>query len=512
MIIRHTLFILILLGTVPVSIARSPNGSARADSSRVIHELYGVAHGSFGHEIPFWLQHNRYDMVSRQTGILAGGLYRGQYLFRNSWSLDWGSEIHLRSDRPVDGSWLPQAWAGVSWRDLQLSAGRWREHLGLVQQEVSAGASIWSGNSRPMSKIKLELTDYAGLPLTDDWISIRGGISHGWFDGNRHVKDFWLHEKYLYGKLGRPDTPELYAGLIHMVQWGGFDTRRYGQIPSSFRDYMRVVFGLAGGDQSPDQFQFNRFGNSIGSWQAGFIWRLKPVEIWLQKETLFEDTSGFKLRSIEDGVQGVNLLFRHGNGRQTEEPIRTPSNLRHRSGPGLFSRGGTGPQERLTRMTWEFWHTKSQSGPGPADRPPGRDESRDEQGHRYGGQDNYFNHGVYIEGWSYHDRLIGVPLIYYDADRRRVVNNRLIAHHVAVLHQLPFASLHASWTWSRNYGTYEFPFEETVQQRYLMLAWEQSLAPWTGLPLQVRLDLGIDNGELTGDRTGLLFSLGYQFF
>jgi len=404
---------------------------------------------------------------------------------------------------------------GLSWRDLQLTAGRWRQSVGMVQEGLSAGPTIWSTNSRPMPKIKIETVDFVALPLTRDWLSVRAGLAHGWFEGGRQVEDFWLHEKYLFGKLGRKGTPELYGGLIHIAQWGGYDTHRYGQIPSGFQDYWRVFFGMAGEEGSPDQFQVNRYGNSLGSWQAGLIWRFDPIEVWIHKATLFEDNSGYKMRSPEDGVQGINLLLRHRtvssrpDRRSTSILSRSDKHLR--SGPGSITRDGTQPQEVLTRITWEFWHTKSQSGPGAADRPPGWQGNRDEHGHRFGGQDNYFNHGVYIEGWSYQGRLIGVPLITFDPERERVVNNRLIGHHIAVRHDLPYASLSAAWSWTRNYGTYEFPFDEALEQHYILLAWEQSLSRMFGVPLLIRLDLGVDSGRYIGNRAAALVSLSYRF-
>lgn len=219
-------------------------------------------------------------------------------------------------------------------------------------------------------------------------------------------------------------------------------------------------------------------------------------------------------------MQGIHLLYRHdaGSGNPTQNAAGAPASGLTRfgfGGPGGASPqavpAARGPQPVTTQLTWEFWHTKSQSGPGLADPPPGWEGDLDPDGHRFGGRDDYFNHGVYHEGWSYRDRLIGVPLITYSLDRRRVVNNRLIAHHLSLQHRRSWSTLQLSATWSRNHGRYEEPVDPPREQLYLLLAWERSLEPLIDRSASLRLDLGLDAGEFSGNRAGLLVSLLWRF-
>ena len=502
-------------------------------------ELDLILRGNVGSSTPFWLQYNRYDLISDQPGGQLGVRYQERMHFDDDTRLILGTELYGRTDNAFLDRPIHQVYVGLNYRNLLLTVGKREETVGVVQQGVSAGPTIWSGNARPMPKIKLELTEFSPLPFTDGWLSVKGGLAHGWFDSGRVVEDFYLHEKYVYLQVGKRPWPSAYVGLIHMAQWGGYDNARFGQLPDRFNDYMRVFFGKEGDERSPEGWQVNKIGNHLGAWQAGIHYTMGQTDLLLNRSAIFEDGSGLTLRSAIDGLWGINVRHWHGSSSQSRSGggsevvgsgssgfgsggSRLGSRLGSLSGLGAggsalgsgLNSGGVGSGSvSYTSLIWEFWHTKFQSGPGLHVPPDGweGDPHRDEQGNRFGGWDNYFNHSVYRH-WTYHGRIIGVPLITFDPDQDRVINNRLIAHHVGIEHRTRSFAVRGTYTWSKNYGTYETPFRESnrVYQHYLLFSVENTLEPWLGAPLLISLEAGLDWGELTGNRSGLLLTLEYH--
>jgi hypothetical protein len=434
-------------------------------------------------EVPFWMDHNRFGVYSREAN---------QQLFRIKTEFDgktglfsddltWFSGIELAgrtggsfNERPVH-----QLYGGLKYNNWEFYAGAREERIGTVYRPLSAGPTIWSGNAKPMYKVKLQLAEFTPVPYTDGWFQVKGAYSHGWFEETRQVQKVYLHEKYVYGRLGKEGLPMIYGGLMHQGMWGGYDPVSDLKIPSGFDDYLRIVLGKEGDADSPSTFQINKFGNSLGAWEWGLMLNRPKWDLLLNKSTIFEDGSGLWIRSIEDGIQGASIVW-HYEGRHTA---------------------------RKTAFTWEFWHTKSQSGPGASDPPPGWVGDRDADGNPFGGRDNYFNHGVYRNGWSYHGRTIGTPLITYNPETGRMVNNRVVAQHFGLMHTEQNWNAKILYTWSNNHGTYSNPYPEPLKQNYFLASFERHFGEVTDIPFTIRIETGIDKGEFTGDRFGVLLSL-----
>ena len=519
------LLILILFGIwVPSAISQT-NSSQQNET-----ELDLIIRGNSGAQTPFWLEHNRYDLIPDRPGGQLGFRFQERMHLDRDTRLLLGAELYGRTDGAFLDRPIHQAYLGLNYQNLLLTIGKREETVGIVHQGLSAGPTIWSGNARTMPKVKLELTEFSPLPFTDEWVSVKGGISHGWFDSEREVENFYLHEKYAYLQVGKRPWPQAYVGLIHMAQWGGYDNRKYGALPERFSDYMRIFFARAGDERSPEGWQVNKIGNHVGAWQAGIHYEIGHMEFLVNRSAIFEDGSGFTLRSPEDGLWGINVRHWHSGAGSDSAPglgggvfgpgLGSGSGLLGSGSPrsglaelnsGSYSASGSAETISYTSFIWEFWHTKTQTSPGlhvPPEEWEG-DPHYDDQGHRFGGQDNYFNHGVY-QAWSYHNRILGVPLITLDPSINRVVNNRLIAHHLGLEHRRGAFKVWGTWTWSKNYGTYEFPYEERIYQQSLLIGVAQALDSWIELPVTMSLEAGLDRGDLVGNRSGILVSLVYR--
>src|SRR5690606_2559077 len=105
------------------------------------------------------------------------------------------------------------------------------------------------------------------------------------------------------------------------------------------------------------------------------------------------------------------------------------------------------------KINYEYIYTKRQTG----STPPPLDNSRGGPG----GWDNYYNHFLYSEGWTYEGFTIGNPLLSshfvngLGAGVWAVSNNRIVAHHIG-LESYINETYHSilKITYSRNYGIY----------------------------------------------------------
>lgn len=202
---------------------------------------------------------------------------------------------------------------------------------------------------------------------------------------------------------------------------------------------------------------------------------LKKHNISLYWQNIFEDGSGKAYRNIKDGLFGISI---------------------HSKDKNRFISG----------FVYEFLNTTDQSGR------INETDSVKPDGYRYelGGNDNYFNNGVYIKGWTFQDMMIGNPLITspaimhgdrYDYNR----NNRVMAHHLGFEGAVGAVNYKLLYTYSLNYGTNFFPISpEQSQHSVIMKAVITDKLPWK---LTLSCSLGADFGKLYGDNFGIMLSI-----
>ncbi len=118
----------------------------------------------------------------------------------------------------------------------------------------------------------------------------------------------------------------------------------------------------------------------------------KTFEAGVFLQDVMEDGSGWRRRNFPDGLWGVWFRL-----TDHQKPVRA--------------------------ITYEYLQTTLQSCP-----------DYRVNGEVVGGRNNYFNHGHYQSGWSYHQYTIGTPLvsspILNDPANHSFTNNRVRAYHV----------------------------------------------------------------------------------
>ena len=240
-----------------------------------------------------------------------------------------------------------------------------------------------------------------------------------------------------------------------------------------------MVLGLRGqgdrNDPNVTSIEDNRIGNHLGSVDLGADVNLRNWNLYVYRQFLYDDGSLFYGTNIADGLNGFRL-----------------KNRRQPAGEGFF----------LQQITLEYLFTESQGGNDFVIEDP---ELR--------GQDNYFNHSQFRDGWTYFGRTIGSPFLTPTAEARPtlpssigIVNNRvsavniggsaMISGKIQVVTRLSF---------SRNLGTYPMPYPDAPTQFSGLLTAAVPVRAFGGTTLTS--SLGLDLGGLLPNSVGMYVGL-----
>jgi hypothetical protein len=450
-------------------------------------------------ETPFWLRANQYGIVPSQSPILTlrGSIssdYKKAITKEDQYKLskfDWGYGLNVVGNVGKENQVLiPEAYVKAKYGVFEIYAGRRKEIVGLVDTTLSSGSYIWSGNALPMPKIQISTPNFVPLGFTKGFLSFKGSYAHGWFENSRtDVKNFYLHQKSLYFRLGKPDWKfHFYGGFNHQVQWGGEllyeDLKNQsgidGKVGSSFNDYINVILGrslAAKGDTSKvgGYEATNRSGNHLGTLDFGFNVIMNSFSILFYRQNIFEDGSLAYLGNITDGLNGVSIISKK----------KSDSKL------------------RLQKVVFEYLNTSNQGGA----------TGSDNINSRLRGGDNYFNNGVYRNGWSYNQTSIGTGFINNNSSITANASNLFFNNNrVEVFYLGIFGIINNSMNSeirisnSKNNGTYLYPlvkvksqFSGLISLNYCPSFLENSV---------IKLSVAMDNGELYNDN--YCFHLGLK--
>lgn len=428
-------------------------------------ELYGGGSAGSGETKPFWNisnQHGKYSTASFE-GII--GLKLESIDSSASFlSVDYGLELYNRFG--IENTYvIHQGYAEIKSPYLVLRAGRKEEVIGNQDTLLSQGAATWSSNHTPIPELVLATPGYIDVPFTKGYVEVNGSLSHGWFEKDRYVENVYLHQKHLHMRVGGDFFINASVGLIHFAQWGGNSPDpRFGELPSDFDSYKRVFFAQPGDSTKVGPSEYlNKLGNHLGSRTYRIDLKPERFRISLYYQTLFEDGSGLAHEFYRDGLSGISFKIKES-------------------------------QKLVNHLVLEFLHTTYQSGPVHI-----LNDSI-----RLIGNDNYFNNGLYRNGWTYYNMTIGTPLItspaFNEDGNETILNNRVLGFHMGIAGMLGAFEYHSFFTYSVNKGTYGSPIDPSKNQFswYLETTFP---AIWKGVDLNVML--AADIGDMYGNNLGV---------
>lgn len=470
--------------------------------------LYG---SGASHGMPFWAGANRRGLVPEnlsngQNRLLAGyGDNRGglsglmtagagfAYLTKPEIAITAGLSF---AGYGVKDSWkgmLDRLYFGISWKKLHLDLGMKDRYFDYNGLSLTGGDLAYSGNARNLPGYNLS-TDFIYIPYTRKIIGFKANFADYMMIDNRYVDKALLHNEALFVKITPIKRLSLTLGLEMWSQWGG-TSEKYGRQPSSFNDYLRVMFGRSGGDDATQSDQINVLGNHLGRELIRLDWHADDFTVTFQHDIPFEDKSGMRFQNFPDGVNTLNFSFKDRD-------------------------------KWVTDILLEFVYTKWQSGPQ-HDRPATDEELEKNPDNKrviLGGCDNYFNNGEYRSGWTYYGNTIGLPLFTpmpaeEDGKVLGVCNNRVTAWHFGLrgnaAGKVPYKLL---FTYSRNFGKYnQSDLGEGADKSIFLSVPEQFSVALEGeiphlgkrLPLSLGIGLYGDFGKLYQNSFGLTVRLSY---
>ncbi|MBO9732392.1 MAG: hypothetical protein J7623_27365 [Chitinophaga sp.] len=419
---------------------------------------------------PLWLLSNKFGAISDRKGDAAVHVgFSNRQVWQNKFYVKYGLDVYTNNH--FGNLFIEQGYVKAGYKNWEIRGGRYEEIIGEVDRDLSSGSMGISGNALPIPKIGIAVTTYTKVPFTNGWLQFKGLLSHGWMGKDQFIKDAWLHEKNFYLRIGK-NKLKLFGGIQHYAVWGG-SRKDLPAITSNWQGFMDVLLVKTKDDGTVGNtdIQPNRPGDHRGIIEGGIDWENEQLALHLYNQTPFESGQGIDIRNI-DRLIGV-----------------------------AYTNKKTG--RWLEKITAEFIYTK---------------QSNDFFLLRL--RESYYNNGVYLTGWDYHERIIGTPLFidrnrgqqYFpgmkpmdwnapkDSLRGRggnIINNRITGVHIGLIYHLTKKITGKTLvTYTQNYGTYTNPALFTPMKKQLYTLEELRY----GLPekgMAITAAVAVDQGDLT---------------
>lgn len=447
---------------------------------------------SINNRVPFWLRSNQFGVLpdSGNTVFFRQNLHTKLDTSSKRFKVNAGAELLTVVGEEVKLI-LPEVYVNMKLNKVQLLLGRKKQIHGFTDTTLSSGSVTWSGNAPPLPEIQLSIPEY--INFFNKNIGIKGHFSHGWFGNQKFARGYYLHQKSLYGRIGKPNAKvKLYGGVMHHVQWGG--TPKYeiseenwktvnDRFAHGWKVYKDVVFPFNNPPRDSAKvatFDFeNRYGNHLGQIDIGGELDLRDFRWLFYKQLPFETGQTFSsLGNLDDGVYGVSI-----SSKKTDSWFK--------------------------KVVFEFLNTTNQ----------GMYRSGflrliGFRGKHYGRNQNfYFNHAQYFDGWSYEGKTIGTPFLIptpeirdeknYDTPSFFNNNNNIKAGYIGLLTSISGVRMETRVSLSKNFGSTSNVLSQSANQ----LSFAHKMAvPVPKLGAIINLNVGIEQGDLIRDNYGIILS------
>lgn len=296
-------------------------------------------------QIDIWAQ-DTLDLSKRfdfAWGIEALAGYANKVEYRR-WNSETGKfEANMQGPAPI---WLQQLYGEVKWRCLYLRLGLKDINSCFVDQDLSSGDLLWSGNSRGIPEARIGFVDFQTIPWTKQWLQFNACISYGkfvdtdwinnhfdYYSGKRNPGGYWTYK--MAALQTNPEKPFSFRAGIQMSTIFGGNTFRYGDgilqsvtdNYSGFKDFIQVLLPFWSSEK-----EGYRVGDTRGTWDFAARYRFKTGEtLRAYVQWPWEDSSGIAKKNGFDGLWG--LEFRLGKRWWISNIVAEYLDLTHMSGP-----------------------------------------------------------------------------------------------------------------------------------------------------------------------------------
>lgn len=367
---------------------------------------------SSGEFTPYMFTANRFDVLSPRanTGYLSANI-SGNLEFYNHWNLEGGITA-MASIHSNHRAYLQELYLKTSYRKVYLEVGARQKSSPVINQLLSSGDFIYSGNAKPIPSFHAGTLGFVVLPYLHDrieayvdfgygrlfdnnWTEERFSDYHSSHTGSFYTTDISFHHKELYIRSNSKKRFLGTIGMQHAVFFGGVKTsyesgsEKITGKKAKPADFFRVLIPKSDGSSKSSAGDSFVYGNHIGIWYGDIAYNLttsRRFRVYMEKP--FEDGSGIAFRNGLDGIWGLEY-----------------SNSLHE-------------RSLIKGVVLEYIQTTNQSGPihwAPGDFSSGISSQLPNEAT---GADNYYNNFFY-PGYSYYGLSMGSALLkspYYNED------------------------------------------------------------------------------------------------
>ncbi|MBD5313616.1 MAG: capsule assembly Wzi family protein [Bacteroides sp.] len=467
----------------------------------------GTGSGTFA---PYYLSSIQHGRITQADNVQAEVAVTRKMDFSNRFSYGYGIDLvggyasattYEYYDESLDGwnnhrlrpsaAWIQQLYAEIKYRSLFLEAGLKEQRSGLLNQNLTSGDLVESGNARPMPQMRAGFLDFQDIPFTGGWLQIKGEGAFGYMTDNGWLKDHYnyfnahiafdqiYNYKCVYFRT-KPSKPfSMIFGMQAAATFGG-RTEWYsrGKIERvvkhdrSLRYFVKMMFPTQDGG---DGFYS---GNHLGSWDIRARYRLKNAdEIYAYTSWLWDDGSGIGKLNGFDGLWGVEYKA---------------------------ARKGL-----INSAVFEYFDFTNQSGPIHFD--PADNTGCNLPAH-VSGADDYYNNATY-NPYAYYGLSIGSPVMMAPLYNRdgvlSYIANAVRGFHVAAEGSInPVLDYRVKTGYRKGWGTAKRMLKRPMRLSAFMMEAEWHPKRLGGM--SVRAAMEIDNGNMPEKAFGVMLGVRYS--
>lgn len=400
---------------------------------------------------------------------------------------DWISRPH----RPA-AVWLQELYGQIKYRSVMLEVGMRRSSSPILDQALTGGDLIHSGNTRPLPGVRAGFIEFQDIPFTNGWVQIDGEIAYYRYTDS----DWWAERTNRFsghttsGQWGvyrrcyfrtKPAMPlSVTVGAQCASQFGGTTTYwERGEAKSvhknsqSVGDFFKMFWPTEDGTEGFMQ------GNTLGSWDLKARYRMRDSsELSGYFQWPWEDGSGIGKLNGFDGLWGLEYKF-SGRSQLVKSVLVEYLTLTNQSGP----------------MHWD------------PDDAPGTTVA-----YRAEGADDYYNNAFY-NPYAAYGMSIGSPMVMapiYNRDGYMLfAANRMRGIHIGMRGSVGHdTDYRIKFGYRKAWGNGKVQLIEPIHSTSLLLEATHRLRCVEGLSM--RLQFGLDAGSMPADAVGALLTVSYS--
>lgn len=131
---------------------------------------------------------------SKRFSYGFGADFIGGYASANDYMrYDVGNEDWFKHSERPSSFWIQQLYGEMKYRSVFLELGVKEHGSAMLNQSLTSGDLVESGNTRPIPQLRVGFIDFQDIPFTNGWLQISGELAYG-----KMIDDGWWRDHYNY--------------------------------------------------------------------------------------------------------------------------------------------------------------------------------------------------------------------------------------------------------------------------------------------------------------------------